>query len=138
MHFDKTLIATDQQERLFSSTEVCRLSGISYRQLDYWDRRLFVSPSVGASGSGSRRRWSRDSIVLANVMASMAAISCRLDQTGPVLEHLKVLRRRGIPWPSVLTLGPSGIIESDRVPAVISIDLYKIEALVDHQIAQLP
>ena len=41
-------------------------AGISYRQLDYWDRTALVQPSVrGASGSGTQRLYSfRDILVL--------------------------------------------------------------------------
>src|SRR5436190_209670 len=37
--------------------EVCKLVGISYRQLDYWARTDLVTPSVrDAGGPGARRR----------------------------------------------------------------------------------
>jgi DNA-binding transcriptional MerR regulator len=40
-----------------SSHEVCRLTGVTYRQLDYWVRTGLVQPHEQAHGSGSRRRW---------------------------------------------------------------------------------
>jgi len=44
--------------RGYSSDEVRRRVGVSYRQLDYWARAGIVSPSIApAEGSGSRRRW---------------------------------------------------------------------------------
>lgn len=42
-----------------TSTEVCRVAGITYRSLDYWTRRGLAFPDVGAAGCGSQRRWSR-------------------------------------------------------------------------------
>jgi DNA-binding transcriptional MerR regulator len=49
--------------------QACRLAGITYRKLDYWDRAGLVSPSIGAArGSGSSRRYSpRDVLLLALV-----------------------------------------------------------------------
>lgn len=42
----------------YSGREVMRLTGVSYRQLDYWDRTSLLSPSVvAANGSGSQRRY---------------------------------------------------------------------------------
>ena len=43
----------------FSSSEVCAMAGVTYRQLDYWTRLGLVSPSITpAAGYGSQRRWS--------------------------------------------------------------------------------
>jgi hypothetical protein len=38
--------------------EACRLSGVTFRQLDYWVRTGAVVPERGAVGSGTRRVWS--------------------------------------------------------------------------------
>jgi DNA-binding transcriptional MerR regulator len=48
---------------------VCRLAGISYRKLDYWDRTGIVSPSIAsARGSGSQRLYSfTDTLLLLTV-----------------------------------------------------------------------
>ena len=39
----------------FRSPQVCKVVGITYRQLDYWDRSGLLGPSLQvASGSGTR------------------------------------------------------------------------------------
>lgn len=45
----------------YSTTEVCRLTGATYRQLDYWARtgRIPGQPSGSVIGSGNRRRWTQ-------------------------------------------------------------------------------
>ena len=49
----------DWQETGFGGPEVCRIVGITYRQLDYWARTGLVEPSVrGATGSGTQRLYS--------------------------------------------------------------------------------
>lgn len=62
-----------------SSRQVCRLTGVSYRQLDYWQRVGLISASVSeARGSGTQRRWSEDDVrrvhVLKQLMAPPAVI----------------------------------------------------------------
>ena len=44
---------------MLSSYEVCRLAGITYRQLDYWCRTRRVVPAIEARGSGSARRFTK-------------------------------------------------------------------------------
>ena len=69
-------------------------AGISYRQLDYWDRTGLVQPSVrGAAGSGSQRLYAfRDILVLKLVK--------RLLDTGVSLQQIRIaveqLRAAGI------------------------------------------
>lgn len=43
----------------YSTRRAAEIAGLSYRQMDYWDRTGVVHPSLGsARGSGSRRRYS--------------------------------------------------------------------------------
>jgi len=50
----------------FRSRDVIRLVGITYRQLDYWDRSGFIKPTlVEANGQGTERLYSfRDLVCL--------------------------------------------------------------------------
>ena len=50
----------------YSGNASASAAGISYRQLDYWDRTGLVQPSVrGAAGSGTQRLYAfRDILVL--------------------------------------------------------------------------
>lgn len=51
---------TDEGHR---GPQVCKIVGITYRQMDYWVRTGLVRPSVAdAHGSGTRRRWSDDDV----------------------------------------------------------------------------
>ena len=72
---------------------VCKIVGITYRQLDYWARTDLVSPSVQqAEGSGTQRLYSFDDIVQLRVVK-------RLVDTGVSLQKVRVaveeLQRRG-------------------------------------------
>ncbi len=81
-------------------------AGISYRQLDYWDRTGLVQPSVrGAAGSGSQRLYAfRDILVLKLVK--------RLLDTGVSLQQIRIaveqLRAAGINDLARITLMSDG------------------------------
>jgi DNA-binding transcriptional MerR regulator len=81
-------------------------AGISYRQLDYWDRTGLVQPSVrGAAGSGSQRLYAfRDILVLKLVK--------RLLDTGVSLQQIRLaveqLRAAGINDLAKITLMSDG------------------------------
>ncbi len=85
----------------------CAVSGITYRQLDYWARTKLVEPSIrDASGSGSQRLYSfRDVLVLKVVK--------RLLDAGVSLQNIRVavdqLRARGAQDLSHITLISDGV-----------------------------
>lgn len=73
-------MATSDYRFGFRSPVVCRIAGVSYRQLDYWTRTGLITPSVhDAVGSGSARLWSRDDIVRLRVISAFldAGVSLR-------------------------------------------------------------
>ena len=48
----------------YNAKTVCKLTGITYRQLDYWDKTHFIKPSVSeAEGTGSVRLYSFPDLV---------------------------------------------------------------------------
>ena len=52
--------------------DVCKLVGISYRQLDYWARTGLVTPSIReAGGSGTQRLYSFRDLVALRVVKSL-------------------------------------------------------------------
>ncbi len=60
--------------RSFSTAETARLTGLTARQLDHWDRQGFVRPSAEkASGYGSARRYSFADVVRLRVAARLRA-----------------------------------------------------------------
>jgi DNA-binding transcriptional MerR regulator len=56
----------------FSGPMVCRLAGVTYRQLDYWARTGLVTPSITpATGSGSKREYSYGDVLEVKVIKSL-------------------------------------------------------------------
>ena len=46
-----------EERGLLTSVAVCRLTGLTYRQLDYRVRSGLLTPVVEAAGQGSARLW---------------------------------------------------------------------------------
>ena len=76
----------------FSTAEVARLTGLTARQLDWWDRRGFLCPSVtAASGYGTRRRYSFTDVGKLRLASRLRAAGFGLPQVRRVVESLKRL-----------------------------------------------
>ena len=97
--------ASDAQlvTRGYKGSVASRVSGITYRQLDYWARRQIVEPSITPShGSGSRRLYSfKDVVILAvskklldagiNLQNVTAAIGFLTQRTTEQLENITIM-----------------------------------------------
>lgn len=97
MDYESGMLFTDglpSQDIGYRGASAAAAAGISYRQLDYWDRTQLVTPSIQtATGSGSQRLYSfRDILVLKLVK--------RLLDTGVSLQQIRLaveqLRASGI------------------------------------------
>ena len=63
----------------YTTTEVVRATGVSFRKLDYWDRLGYLSPSVKeAEGSGSRRLYSEEDLRLVERTRDLLELGFRL------------------------------------------------------------
>lgn len=72
---------------------VCKIVGISYRQLDYWARTELVTPSVrSAGGSGTQRLYSFDDVVALRVVKRLLDTGVSLRKVRAAIDEL---RRRG-------------------------------------------
>jgi DNA-binding transcriptional MerR regulator len=78
----------------FSTADVSRLTGLTARQLDHWDRLGFLGPSVArAAGSGSTRRYSYADVVRLRVAARLRASGVNLTRLRRCAEALSRLDR---------------------------------------------
>ena len=93
-------------EQGFRVPEVCRIVGISYRQLDYWARTGLVEPTVrGATGSGSQRLYSFRDILILKVVKRLLDAGISLQQIRTAVQHL---RKRGFSDLERMTLMSDG------------------------------
>lgn len=76
-------------EEGFRGPQVCKIVGISYRQLDYWARTELVRPSLkDAQGSGSQRLYSFTDLVHLRVIKSLLDAGVNLQQIRKAIEFL--------------------------------------------------
>ena len=74
----------------FSGPTVCRLTGVTYRQLDYWARTNLVTPSITpATGSGSKRSYSYGDVLEIKVIKSLLNSGLSLNRTRQAVECLR-------------------------------------------------
>src|SRR5258708_27773655 len=67
-----------------------RLTGVTYRQLDYWDKTGLVRPSIrGAHGKGSRRVYSFQDVVELRVVSRMLASGVSLPAVRKAVRYLQ-------------------------------------------------
>lgn len=96
---------------------MARLAGLSSRQLDYWDRRGFLRPSVRpARGYGSARRYSFGDLVRLRLAGRLRAAGVGLAQIRQCVATLKRLdpSRAGIEEARLLICGGRVLwVESD-------------------------
>ena len=80
----------------FSTAEAARLTGLTPRQLDHWDRLGFLRPSLReASGYGSSRRYSFADLVKLRVAARLRASGIGLARIRRCVEAVKRLGEQG-------------------------------------------
>lgn len=97
--------AMDEHRIGFRGPTVCKIVGITYRQLDYWARTELVVPSVRqAQGSGTQRLYSFDDLVELRVIKRLLDTGVSLQR---VREAVEELRQRGH-TPSDVTLVSDG------------------------------
>lgn len=92
----------------FSTAQVARLTGLSARQLDHWDRLGFLSPSLtSAAGYGSRRRYSFADVVRLRLAGKLRAAGFGLGEVRRVVATLRRLdpARPGISSARLLVAG---------------------------------
>jgi DNA-binding transcriptional MerR regulator len=74
----------------FRAPQVCKLVGISYRQLDYWARTKLIVPSLQqAKGSGSQRLYSFTDVVQLKVIKRLLDAGMSLMKIRSAVEILR-------------------------------------------------
>jgi DNA-binding transcriptional MerR regulator len=97
----------------FSGPTVCRLTGVTYRQLDYWARTDLVTPSITpAQGSGSKRTYSYGDVLEVKVIKSLLDSGVALTRARQALACLRSSLGADIAS-STLVIGENGSILAD-------------------------
>ena len=74
----------------YRGPQVCKIVGITYRQLDYWARTDLVRPSIAdAKGSGTQRTYSFQDLVRLKVVKSLLDAGVKLQTARQAIEYLR-------------------------------------------------
>jgi DNA-binding transcriptional MerR regulator len=77
-------------EEGFRGPQVCKIVGITYRQLDYWARTDLLRPSISeARGSGTQRRYSYGDLLELKVIKRLLDAGVSLQSARRALEVLR-------------------------------------------------
>lgn len=120
-----TLPEPTTAEAGFSGRRAAQIVGITYRQLDYWARTDLIRPTLAdATGSGSRRLYSRADLMVLLLIRTLIDGGARLERVRELIDALPdywseldqylVLARPTINHPGVFVAGDVGL---DRVVA---------------------
>ncbi|REK23306.1 MAG: MerR family transcriptional regulator [Actinobacteria bacterium] len=79
-----------EREFGYRAPQVCKLVGITYRQLDYWARTELITPSLQkAAGSGSQRLYSFSDVVQLKVIKRLLDAGMSLKKIRQAVEILR-------------------------------------------------
>ena len=107
-------------EQGYRVPDVCRIVGISYRQLDYWARTELVTPSVrDAHGSGTQRLYSFQDLVSLRVIKSLLDTGVSLNRVRTAIEYLQEMDRP--PHGVTLMSDGKGVYEAHSPEAVVDL-----------------
>ena len=74
----------------FNSKAVSKITGLSFRQIDYWDRTHFIKPSVSeATGYGSVRLYSFNDLIQLRVAKTLMDKGISLQKIRKAITYLK-------------------------------------------------
>ncbi|MFM5951542.1 MAG: MerR family transcriptional regulator, partial [Micrococcales bacterium] len=92
----------------YSGNASAAAAGISYRQLDYWDRTALVQPSVrGAAGSGSQRLYAFRDILVLKLVKRLLDTGISLQQIRTAVDQLRAAGIRDLAGTTLMSDGAS-------------------------------
>lgn len=99
---------------MLKSSEVCRLAGVTYRQLDYWSRMGLYPDMPRSVGSGCPREWERRHVAVTALWGCLARLGAGHQTLRGMAEWAAELPG---PWEGLLVVTPStGVAETGTLP----------------------
>jgi DNA-binding transcriptional MerR regulator len=121
--FDDDLESVTDDQLGYRGPIACSVTGITYRQLDYWARTGLVKPSIRtASGSGTQRLYSFTDVLVLKVVKRLLDTGVSLQNIRTAVEHL---RSRGVDDLAELTLLSDGTTVYECTSAEEVVDLLR-------------
>ena len=95
----------------FSGPQVCKLVGITYRQLDYWARTGMLMPSIAqAKGSGSKRKYSYHDVLELKVIKQLLDAGVSLQRARQAVDCLRDNMGVDLASASLIMSGSSSVL----------------------------
>jgi DNA-binding transcriptional MerR regulator len=95
----------------FRGPQVCKIVGITYRQLDYWARTDLIRPSIAdARGSGTQRRYSYRDLVELKVIKGLLDAGVSLQSARRAIEYLRDHLGEDIATASLVIKGAGSVL----------------------------
>jgi DNA-binding transcriptional MerR regulator len=111
----------------FDSKSASRVAGVSLRQIQYWDERGFIRPSVKlADGRGTKRLYSFSDLIQLRVVKDLSRHGLSLRKIRRCVDYLK----RSFPDASPLAESLRYLTDGDKVFLITS-DRNKILSVMD-------
>ncbi|MCO6502598.1 MAG: MerR family transcriptional regulator [Acidimicrobiales bacterium] len=109
----------------YRAPQVCKLVGITYRQLDYWARTGLLVPSLQpAAGSGSQRLYSFTDVVQLKVIKRLLDAGMSLKKIRSAVEILKERLDSDQPLADVTLLSDGQTIYAAHSPEEV-VDVFR-------------
>jgi DNA-binding transcriptional MerR regulator len=100
-----------EDEQGYRGPAVCKIVGITYRQLDYWARTDLIRPSIAdAKGSGSQRRYSYRDLVDLKVIKSLLDAGVSLQSARVAIEYLRKHLGEDVASARLVLNGPGSVL----------------------------
>ena len=101
----------EQAEQGYRGPQVCKIVGITYRQLDYWARTNLIRPSIAdAKGSGSQRRYSYRDLVDLKVIKSLLDAGVSLQSARQAVAYLRDNLGEDLASAKLVLNGPGSVL----------------------------
>ena len=95
----------------YRGPQVCKIVGITYRQLDYWARTDLVRPSVcDAAGSGTQRLYSYRDLVELKVVKKLLDAGVSLQRARRAIEYLRENLGEDVAAANLILDGPRSVL----------------------------
>jgi DNA-binding transcriptional MerR regulator len=95
----------------FHGPQVCKLVGITYRQLDYWARTGLLQPTVAtAKGSGSRRVYAYSDVLELKVIKQLLDAGISLQSARRAVECLREDLESDLASANLVLTGTSSVL----------------------------
>src|SRR5690349_9910823 len=95
----------------YRGPQVCKIVGITYRQLDYWARTDLVRPSVcDAAGSGTQRQYAWSDLVELKVVKNLLDAGVSLQRARKAIEYLRENLGDNVASANLILDGPRSVL----------------------------